>query len=303
MFNIKYRLKKKIHEIYTRMIVYPKIKKEIRNSTIKIMTIDETLDQLEKGMSIARFGDGELDVILGGRIGFQSQDVKLAKRLKEILVSKPDNCIIGVPDAINTLDNLTRKSLDFWIPNMVRCRNKWVELLTQNPRDGFSYGNTNVSRCYIRYQDKTNSKRWFERLMDVWKDKDVVIIEGEKTRLGCGNDFLKTAKTVKRILGPAENAFDKIDEILDYTKNNIDKSTIIILALGPTATVLAYELAQLGYQALDLGHCDIEYEWYLMGTDEKVVVKGKYTNEVMNGKDVDDTAIDLGYLNEVIKRF
>ena len=40
---------------------------------------------------------------------------------------------------------------------------------------------------------------------------------------------------------------------------------LILLALGPTATVMAYNLAQKGYQAIDIGHIDIEYEWYRMG--------------------------------------
>ena len=58
---------------------------------------------------------------------------------------------------------------------------------------------------------------------------------------------------------------------------------LVLLALGPAATILAYDLAKSDIRALDIGHIDLEYEWYLMGAEEKVVVKNKYTNEVFGG--------------------
>ena len=302
MFRYLIRLFKQISERRATNSNAEKIKNKIKKSTIQIMSIDETLDCLEEGKSIARFGDGELDLILGKAIGFQSADERLGESLKNILSRKSENCLIAVPDAISTLDNLTEKSLSFWIPNMAKYREIWVGLLTRNPDHNYRYGNAHISRCYIRYKDKSNSKRWFERLMNVWSGRDVVIVEGEKTKLGCGNDFMKTASSVRRILAPAENAFAKKDEIRNFILHNIEKSAVIILALGPTATVLAYELAQQGYQALDLGHCDIEYEWYRMGVLEKVAVKGKYTNEVSGGKFVEEDIADEQYLKEVIKR-
>ena len=48
---------------------------------------------------------------------------------------------------------------------------------------------------------------------------------------------------------------------------------MIIIALGPTATVLAYDLAKEGYQALDMGHFDIEYEWYLRNATKKQLLE------------------------------
>jgi hypothetical protein len=35
---------------------------------------------------------------------------------------------------------------------------------------------------------------------------------------------------------------------------------LILIALGPTATVLAYDLAKKGYQAIDIGHLPSCYE-------------------------------------------
>lgn len=76
---------------------------------------------------------------------------------------------------------------------------------------------------------------------------------------------------------------------------------MVILALGPTATVLASALADCGVQALDIGHIDIEYEWFLKGTKTRVAVSGKYTNEVFKGNEVEDCK-DSRYLSQIIER-
>ena len=76
---------------------------------------------------------------------------------------------------------------------------------------------------------------------------------------------------------------------------------LILLALGPTATVLASYLANLGYQAIDIGHIDIEYEWFLSGAKEKSVICGKYTNEVANGREFTECT-DKKYLSQIVER-
>ena len=42
----------------------------------------------------------------------------------------------------------------------------------------------------------------------------VLLVEGEKSRLGVGNDLFENTGSVKRILCPSENAYEKYDEIL-----------------------------------------------------------------------------------------
>ena len=67
-----------------------------------------------------------------------------------------------------------------------------------------------------------------------------------------------------------------------------NKDSLILIALGPTATLLSYNLAKEGYQALDIGHFDIEYEWFLRGASKKEKIENKYTNEVEGGNSIDD---------------
>ena len=69
--------------------------------------------------------------------------------------------------------------------------------------------------------------------------------------MGIGNDLFDNASSIKRILGPNTEAFHYYDKIIQAV-NQFPKSTLILLALGPTATIMAYDLARQGYQAIDL---------------------------------------------------
>ena len=62
--------------------------------------------------------------------------------------------------------------------------------------------------------------------------------------------------------------------------------------------MLSYELSKEGYRALDLGHIDLEYEWYLK-QNSNIVIQGKYTNEVSGGNMVEECN-DNVYKNEII---
>lgn len=77
------------------------------------------------------------------------------------------------------------------------------------------------------------------------------------------------------------------------------KNKLYLIALGHTATVLAYDMARLGFWAIDIGHVDIEYEWMRMGAKEKKAVPDKYVNEVPNGR-IQTELDDPVYLSQII---
>lgn len=89
------------------------------------------------------------------------------------------------------------------------------------------------------------------------------------------------AEQVHRIICPAVNAWSKYTEILECAKKVIphNKNVLVLCLLGPTATVLTYDLHKCGYWAIDLGHLDIEYEWFLHGEKYKSAVSYKACNE------------------------
>ena len=95
-------------------------------------------------------------------------------------------------------------------------------------------------------------------------------------------------------------AFSKYDDILTEVLRYPADKWLVILALGPTATVLAYDLAQKGYQAIDIGNVDTEYEWYKMGALTKVPIPNKYVHEAGGFSGSEDT-IDKDYQSQIVK--
>lgn len=114
-----------------------------------------------------------------------------------------------------------------------------------------------------------------------------------------GNDLFDNAANIRRILVPATNAFSLYNDILNECLN-IDKDYLFILSIGPTASVLSSDLSEYGYQALDLGHIYLQYEYYLRQCCEKIKIIGKYNNEIDNGDKV-EMINDEDYSNKIIK--
>ena len=105
--------------------------------------------------------------------------------------------------------------------------------------------------------------------------------------MGVGNNLFDNARSIRRILCPAENAYDRYSEILAEAKK-LPTSKTLLIALGPTASVLAYDLALAGYHAIDIGHVDLSYEWLIRNNGAKTAVNTKYNNEYPEGYIVED---------------
>lgn len=265
---------------------------------IKILnSIDSIKYIIEHKCSVSRYGDGEFIMLLGGGYDdYQEADQKLAKRLKEVLVSTDaPNHIVGLPMPLKHTIGLRPSSRDFWDYFTLR---KGVSLLPYLSTTRL-YIDTQLSRFYIMYTDKSHCENQLNLLKAIWDNKDVVIIEGTKSRTGIGNDMYDNVKSLSRILGPATDAFSMYDEMLEAIVKHVSKDNLILLSYGPTATILAYDLAKLGYWAIDIGHLDIEYEWFKMGAIDKVVINGKFTNEAKGGRFVKSNE-DKEYLQQII---
>lgn len=264
---------------------------------IQVQGTEQTLKTLlDSRKSFARLGDGEFKLIRNAKeIGFQKKDEMLSQRLKQILSEPTEQCWIGVPDTLRYFENLTENSEAFWIQYMYSTRQDWKKLL----RKDAVYLSANVTRPYIRHKDRSVSKSYFEQLKALWKDQDVLIVEGMQTALGVGNDLFSEVRSLKRILAPSQNAFDQYDVIRETTKKHAGDK-LVLIALGPTATVLAYDLANAGFYAIDIGHIDVEYEWFRMGATEKVKLTNRYVNEISGGEKTEMIEDPL-YLKQVIE--
>ncbi len=167
-----------------------------------------------------------------------------------------------------------------------------------------TYYDAYLSRPYALYRDNMTDapRKRFDHLRQIWEDRDVIFVEGALTRLGVGNDLFDNARSIRRIIAPPTSSFDRYDDILEAAMKYGQKDTLFLLAIGPCAGVLALDLCNAGFQAVDIGHVDLEYEWFLQGQGGRCVVPNKYNNE-MYGGDVVAEIHDAAYESQIIASF
>ena len=263
-----------------------------------VSDFDETVNCIiEQHKSVSRFGDGEFNLISGQSLPFQEFNPKLSEKLKMILKTNQESILICLPDVFSDLTQYVDYSKKVWTALLAKNRREWNTHLNLDK----IYYNAFLSRPYIIYKDKSSCNKKFNKLKQIWHKRDILIVEGNQSRLGVGNDLFDNSKSIERIICPSINAFSAYDEIYNaILSGNPDKDKLVLLALGPTATVLAYDLCLEGIQAIDIGHIDIEYEWFLNQAEGKVKIKGKYTNEAINGDQV-EIIFDESYNSQIIK--
>src|SRR5204863_8602354 len=98
---------------------------------------------------------------------------------------------------------------------------------------------------YMGYIDKNNPKIAFRfsKMQMLWENEKILIVEGESSKLGVYSNYFDNAKYIRRIICPSHNAFEKYDEIYSNIKKHYQEGELVLIALGPTATILAYDLA------------------------------------------------------------
>ena len=256
---------------------------EKQPDTIQVKGIDETLDYIiEHKSSLVRFGDGEINMLAGDSIPYQDYDEELVSIMRDIIGQESrEELVVCLPDAFTDRFKFTSWAIPFWKDHMDHYMDFYRELCSDS-----WYGSTFVSRPYIDFEDKSQAKAQFEKLKSIWKNRDLLIVEGVTSRSGVGNDLFDEANSIKRIICPSHSAFSRVHEI----EQEIEKHAagrLILCMLGPTAKVLAYHLSRKGYQVLDIGHIDSEYEWMKMGAKTKVKFSHKHTAEYNFDQDIE----------------
>lgn len=263
-----------------------------------VASVEDTVNEIVNGnCSIARYGDGEIKLVAGRDISFQQATPFAVIKLREVLSSDVDGMLVGIADIFGDRSRYNEKANEYWKKHLHRFRKVWYRYLIK----GKKYYNASMTRQYITLNDRSQGVDIYNSMKRIWEGKDVVFIEGEKSRMGVGNDLFNGAKSIKRILGPSKQAFSKYDEILAEAEKQ-DKNCLFLIALGPAATGLAYDLHLKGYQAVDIGHIDVEYEWLLMGAEKKMSLKNKMVFEASENTEVEDCTDKL-YESQIIAKF
>lgn len=269
----------------------------------KIMDVESTLDILKKERkSLARFGDNEFGLMCGCvRTRYQDLDKKLESRLKEALESQVENLLIAIANNYGSLEMYTDDAArDIRMYMTKTVRKEHMKLLDSNRQ----YYDAYLSRPYMIYRDKENAEKRFEKVKAIWDGEEVLVIEGEHTRFGVGNDLLENARSIQRIIVPDRNAFEKYEEIKNAAYE-YGKDKLLLSILGPTATVLAYDLAKEGYWIIDIGQLDTEYGWFLEKVEKRCGLKYKRVSEVGTHGQLEIDIFDenmQSYFNEIVKK-
>lgn len=272
-----------------------------KTSTVEIKSSEDLLkEMLDKKTSLCRFGDGELEIVRGKeRLWYQTVNQGLSVRLKEILESNEENIMIAIANNFGNLACYTEEAADAIREYLSEgTRAEIMDLLDEQR----TYYDAYVSRPYMIYKDKAHAKKVFTLFKKVWNNRRLLIVEGSYTRTGVGNDLFFGADSVRRIICPNTNAFDYYERILKTVLRNIHEGDLVLIALGPTATVLAFDLAKQGIQALDIGQLDNEYEWFLRGAMQRIEIPGKGVSELEWCRSPEDVEEDVIYLSQIIDR-
>ena len=265
--------------------------------SIQVKGIDETLDYIiESQSSLVRFGDGEINMLAGHSIPYQDYDEELVSTMRDIIGQESrEELVVCLPDAFTDRFKFTSWAIPFWKDHMDHYMDFYRELCSNS-----WYGSTFVSRPYIDFEDKSQAKAQFEKLKSIWKNRDLLIVEGATSRSGVGNDLFDDANSIKRIICPSHSAFSRVHKIEQEIEKHAN-DRLILCMLGPTAKVLAYHLSKKGYQVLDIGHIDSEYEWMKMGAKTKVKFSHKHTAEYNFDQDIEFIE-DETYNSQIVAR-
>lgn len=198
----------------------------------------KTLEYIESGGSIGRFGDGELRWMTGAKHAYNTQNKEVREKLIKILKGNHENYIPCIPTIFGeSLDHI-KEGHGSWVIFKKNYGNKVKRWLKAD-----LYGSAFISRMDCIPSLKT--PEYFERWKNITKGKRTIGISGKHFSLKEYKDLFKIDKELKVSSTDAWNDTGILKEV--------KKCDIVILSCGFAATIWAYEISKKGIQAIDVG--------------------------------------------------
>lgn len=209
------------------------------------MTMPETLDAVfHQRLSLARYGDGELMLMANGdhALPFQNNSAALQRELT--LATNPDWIAPG--RVLVTLPPPFRGH-NHWMGAWIMMWSTLRPLIDPARR----YGHTQITRpMFFQAEGAAGIEQW-RRL---WQGRPVLVVTGRGSRFDLIPALFDCAGKVDFLHTAPQHAFAECETILKGVVERAGKETLVLLSLGPTATVLAHQIAAERIQALDIGH-------------------------------------------------
>lgn len=194
-----------------------------------------TLKKLQQGLSIARFGDGELKMATGKEYVRENANRHMARELNEILTNPHPKCMVGIWPYNKASPKYA---------SMLRHRERFKQVLSPDVKYYSSLISRPDSAPWIR------TREYALEFAKLWDGKRVALLcepdNGALRALAAS-----TPSSIDHVECPRHGAYKQIDWFeRQILRNGPD---IAIMACGPTATCLAHRLTKQGLQAIDFG--------------------------------------------------
>jgi hypothetical protein len=214
---------------------------------LRIHVMDEwaTLRAVIGGKSISRYGDGELKHMDGRRNVSQVFFESLKDRLTEVFYSNLPNHLVAIPNVWN--GRQFTEVPDDYIQSM---RRKFYKIADRSRL---------YASAYITRGDLCGYLSWpsyWACVFEIWRDRDVTLVRGHEKR--ANTNMMRSSKSIHQIAVPSAHAWRDYSSILSECLDR-PKEDLFLICAGPTATVLAYDLAKRDRHAVDLGHLGLFY--------------------------------------------
>jgi hypothetical protein len=218
-----------------------------------IKTPKETVDEINKGKSLIRFGDGEFGIYRGKDIHYQRCSAELTRCFEEIkrdFEEQGEACpyILGVPRRFMTIKGTELMKKRVYVSSWSQSRYDFKKNFNRNLPYGDSF-------LFEKGNKEIYSKIWTHSSCP----ENIIFVHNNEQYAEYFRDTYK--KNTFFVKCPSRDSFEEIisleNEIRDVIKsNNWDKNQVMLtISAGPAGKVLVYKFSQEGYQCIDAGHC------------------------------------------------
>jgi len=171
----------------------------------------------------------------------------MSRRLRDILRNDAPNLAVGIPPfpdrariTDSTMDSFFRK---FYF-------REWESVHYMKDKIYLSSFAFCPDHCNLPHEEVAAHIGRFRR---IWQDREVTFVCNDQFRdaMSSSNLFDNT-KSRSFVRAPDKNAYGCYDDLLEQSIRR-PTDNLFLLACGPTAAILACDLAARGYQAVDVG--------------------------------------------------